>query len=212
MSKPFASLEKATDILSLFDPEHQGLSAHDISKKLGMPLSNTYKYLDIFLKNGSLSKNVHTKKIFLGLTIFKMGVLAAEKVSFAHVALPYMNSLSEQSGETVILTVVYGMEALCVDAIESPKMVRLTVKKGATLPLHAGASQKILLDYQDESFIDTFIESRGFVRLNRNTITDPQQLKRELELIRVHGFTQSDSEVDAGAAAIAAPFLIKKGE
>jgi DNA-binding IclR family transcriptional regulator len=211
MGKPFASLERAIDILSLFDSEHQGFSAQDVSEKLGMPLSTTYKYLDIFLKKGFLSKDVHAKKFSLGPTIFKMGVLAAEKVSFANVALPYMNSLSEKSGETVILTVIYGMEALCVDAIESPKMVRLTIKKGATLPLHAGASQKILLAYQDESFIDTLIESKGFVKLNENTITDPQQLKKELELIRVQGFTQSDSEVDAGAAAIAAPIFNQKG-
>jgi DNA-binding IclR family transcriptional regulator len=56
------------------------------------------------------------------------------------------------------------------------------------------------------------IQSEGLVKLNRNTITDPEQLKRELELIRVQGFTQSDSEVDVGAAAVAAPIFDQKGE
>jgi len=207
MGKPFASLEKAIEILSLFEPEHQGLSAHEISKRLGIPLSTTYKYLDIFIRKEFLSKDMYSKKIFLGRKIFKLGNRAAERFSIVGVAFPYMNSLSQQSREAVILTVIYGMEALCVESIESPRMVSLSVKKGATLPLHAGSSQKILLAYQDESFIDTLIESRGLVKLNENTITDPQQLKRELELIREQGFAQSDSEVDSGAGAVAAPIF-----
>jgi len=211
MARPFASLKKAIDILSLFDSEHQGFSAHEISKKSDMPLSTTYKYLDIFLKNGFLSKNVRTKKIFLGLTIFKMGLLAAEQISFVDVSVPFMDSLSKRSRETVILTVINGMEALCVDAIESPRMLRLTVKKGGTLPLHAGASQKILLAYQDKSFIDAVIERKGLVRINENTITDPEQLRSELELIRNKGFTESDLEVDSGAGAVAAPIFDHTG-
>lgn len=212
LNTPFASLEKAIGILSLFDFESQALSAREISKKVNIPLSTTYKYLDIFLKKGFLSKDVANKTFYVGLTIFKMGVLAAEKISLYDVAFPFMKSLNKQSGETVILTVIHDMEALCVDVIESPRMVRLTIKKGTTLPLHAGASEKILLAYQDESFIDAVNENKGLVKFNKNTITDPEQLKRELKLIRSRGFTQSDAEIDLEAAAIASPIFDQKGK
>jgi len=211
MSKPYASLEKAIDILSLFDSGHQGLSASDISKSLGIPLSTTYKYLDIFLKKGFLSKDENTKNVYLGLAIYRMGIRAAEKITLVNVGLPYMNALSKESGETVILTVLYGMEALCVEEIDSPRMVRLTLQKGTILPLHAGASGKILLAYQDESFVEVMIESRGLLKLNENTITDPEQLRREMESIRKKGFAQSDSEVDSGAGSVAAPIFDHKG-
>jgi len=95
--------------------------------------------------------------------------------------------------------------------VESPRIVRLTIRKGSTLPLHAGASQKVLLAYQDESFIDAMIEEKGLAKLNENTITDAAQLKNELELIRKQGFTQSVSEVDAGAGSIGAPVFDHSG-
>ena len=211
MGRPFASIEKAIEILSLFESDQQGISAHEISKRLGMPLSTTYKYLDIFLKKEFLAKDAHTKKLFLGLTIFKMGNRAAERFSISNIAFPYMNSLSQQSRETVILTALYGMEAFCLESIESPRRVSLTVKKGTGLPLHAGSSQKILLAYQDESFIDAVIEKKGLVALNESTITDPEKLKKELELIRKQGFTQSESEVDPGAGSVAAPIFDHNG-
>ncbi|MBW2207217.1 MAG: IclR family transcriptional regulator [Deltaproteobacteria bacterium] len=211
MGRPFASLEKAIEILSLFDSEHQGLSAREISRMLSIPLSTTYKYLDLFLRKGFLSKDARTRELSLGLGIFKMGNLAAERISIVDIALPYMHSLSVKSGETVTLTVLHGMEGLCVETVESPRIVRLTIRKGSTLPLHAGASQKVLLAYQDESFIDAMIEEKGLAKLNENTITDAAQLKNELELIRKQGFTQSVSEVDAGAGSIGAPVFDHSG-
>jgi len=210
MGKPFASIEKAIDILSLFETNHQGLLAHEISQKLGIPLSTTYKYLDIFLRKEFLSKDAQTKKIYLGLSIFKMGNRAAERFSISHIAFPYMNALSLETRETVILSAIYGMEALCIESIESPRRVILTVKKGASLPLYAGSSAKVLLAYQDESFIDAVIK-KGLEKLGENTITDPEQLKKELALIREQGFTQSNSEVDPGAGSVGAPIFDHNG-
>jgi DNA-binding IclR family transcriptional regulator len=50
------------------------------------------------------------------------------------------------------------------------------------------------------------------VALTENTITDPVRLKNELKLIRSRGFAYSDSEVDYGARAAAAPVFDAKGK
>jgi len=212
MSKSFTSLEKTIDILCSFDMEHQDRSAYEIYRHLNMPLSTTYKYLDMLLRKGFVSKDPDTKKFSLGLTIFKMGNLVAAKMTVLNIATPHINSLSKRSGETVILTVVHGWEALCVEEIESPKMVKLTIKRGATIPLHAGASQKILLAYQDDAFIDDMIKGRGLAVLNENTITDLAELEKELKSIRDQGYAMSDSEVDSGAGAVAAPIFDHRGK
>jgi len=52
MEKTFSSLEKAIDILTYFYSENQEFSAQEISGRLSIPLSTTYKYLDVLLKNG----------------------------------------------------------------------------------------------------------------------------------------------------------------
>jgi DNA-binding IclR family transcriptional regulator len=62
-----------------------------------------------------------------------------------------------------------------------------------------------LLAHQDDAFVDAMIKNVGLVALTENTITDPVRLKNELKLIRNRGFAYSDSEVDYGARAAAAP-------
>ena len=211
MEKPFASLEKAIDILNHFYSENQTFSAQEISSQLSIPLSTTYKYLDVLLKKGFLSKDPDTKKFFLGLTIFKMGNLVAAKIKPIDVALPHMDDLAKLSGETVTLTMLVGWESLCVEKIESHRRIKLSVTRGDTLPLHAGGSSKILLAYQEEAFVDAMVENAGLVALTEKTITDPDRLKKELKSIREGGYAFSDSEVDHGAKSAAAPVFNAKG-
>jgi DNA-binding IclR family transcriptional regulator len=211
MEKSFASLEKAIDILNYFYSENQAFSAQEISGRLSIPLSTTYKYLDVLLKKGFLSKDPDTKKFFLGLTIFKMGNLVAAKIKPIDVAMRHMNDLASLSGETVTLTMVLGWDSLCVEKIESHRRIKLSVARGDTLPLHAGGSSKILLAYQEEAFVDAMIKNVALVALTENTITDPVRLKNELKLIRERGYAFSDSEVDHGATSAAAPIFDAKG-
>jgi IclR family KDG regulon transcriptional repressor len=207
MGKPFGSIEKAFDILFLFNSECSEFSASEISDKLGMPLSSTYRYLEILAKKNILTKRVDTKKFTLGPSILKLGMLAGEKISLAGIAHPFMAKLAAKTNETVILTMVHGLEAICVDTIESNQLVRLSMKPGGTIPLHAGSTSKVLLAYLSESTVNEVIEFVGLEKINKNTITDPSALKRELQLIRNNGYAQSESEVDFGAASIAAPIF-----
>ena len=207
-----SSLEKAVDILSYIYAENQAFSAQEISSQLSIPLSTTYKYLDVLSKKGFLSKDPDVKKFFLGLTIFKMGNLVATKIKPIDVAQRHMNDLATQSGETVTLTIIHGWESLCVEKIESHRRIKLSVATGDTLLLHAGGSSKILLAYQDDAFVDAMIKNVGLVALTENTITDPVRLKKELKLIRSQGFAYSDSEVDYGARAAAAPVFDSMGK
>ena len=191
----------------MYNSKNSAFSANEISHTLGMPLSSTYRYLEIFISKGILRKHADTKKISLGLSILKLGILAGEEISLIGVTRPFMLALTEKSGETAILTMVHGLEAMCVDTVESNKLVRLTMKPGATSPLHAGATSRILLAYQTDSMVDQVIHGVGLKKLNTNTITDPAILKKELQLIRTRGYAQSESEVDSDAASIAAPIF-----
>jgi IclR family KDG regulon transcriptional repressor len=211
MNKSFGSLEKAIQILSLFDSGTPELSAQEISKALSIPSSTTYNYLKVFLQNEILSKNKKTNKFCLGFRMFKLGILAAENISLLEIVRPYLVSIAARSMETAVLTVIDGMDVLCVDTVESPRLSKLTMKKGVRLPLHAGAASKVLLAYQDPFFIQEMIEQKRLVKLNRNTITDPEELERELKTIRAQGLSLSHSEVDPGAAALSVPIFDHKG-
>jgi len=204
---PFTSIEKVLDILSGFSKEHEEFTADEISKRLKIPLSSTYKYLDLLLKKGFLAKNDDTKKFGIGLTLFKLGNLFFANIRLTEIAFPHMRSLSELSGETVILTVIHGWESMCIEKVESTNRIRFSVARGATLPLHAGASSKILLAYQEKAFVNAFAKSAGLTAVTKNTITDFDLLINELKKIRKQGVAISDGEADLVAIAVAAPIF-----
>lgn len=125
-----------------------------------------------------------------------------------------MKALQEQSGETIVLHVRSGFEALCIERIESQgaHTIRFGTLVGETLPLHAGASAKILLAYQPNSFVNIYLRDRKLNHFTNHTITDPELIKKELDLIREKGLAYSDGEVNTGAGAIAAPIFFHEDE
>lgn len=61
MSQAFVSLEKALDILCVFEPDVPERTAQDISLLMGFPLSSTYKYLEVLLRKGFLAKTLNRR-------------------------------------------------------------------------------------------------------------------------------------------------------
>lgn len=207
MADQQTSINKTLDILCLFDEINNGLSAREISHSLTIPLSSTYKYLDVLLKRQFLRKDPHTKKYQLGPMVDKLGSNFIPETGFIDVAVRHMQSLTHRSDETVFLSVIKGREALIIERIEPSKRVKLSIERGATIPLYAGAAQKVLLAYQKDQFIDNLIKTTNLQKMTANTIVDPDILKEELKRIKKQGFASSDSEVHSWTIAVAAPIF-----
>jgi DNA-binding IclR family transcriptional regulator len=86
------------------------------------------------------------------------------------------------------------------------------MEEGAHQPLHAGASSRILLAYQTEAFIKKWMAANRLPRFTPATICDESEMTAVLKKTRQQGYTTSDSEVDEGSLAIAAPILDANGK
>ena len=212
MRKSINSLERGLDILSSFNSQNDAFSAQTLSEQLNIPLSTTYRYLETLKKKSFLVKNQVTKMYELGFVLLVLGNVASSRMKLGEVLLPHLKSLSSSSGETVLLTAVRGWEVVCIERVETQRLIKLTLEKGSTLPLHAGASSKILLAYQENRFLDSLFKRSVLIKYTKSTITNPVQLKKELKKIRKQGYAFSDQEVDFGAVGIGAPVFDHKGK
>lgn len=205
MKKLVTSLQKGLDILCCFGLDEETFSAQNISRRLNIPLSTTYRYLETLEERGFLTKDSDNENYRLGFMIFQVGNISSVQMNLVNVAVPHMKSLASLSGETVLLTIISGWKTLCIESIEASRLVKLTLERGSTLPLHAGAPSKILLAYQKDSFIEYFLKNVVLTKYTDGTITDEILLRKELLAIREQGYALSKEEVDLGASAIAAP-------
>ncbi len=199
------TLEKGLDILALFDDDHPCLSAQDIRRELNLSQSTLYRLLRSMKFKGWIEDDGNGA-FRPGLRILSLARVVRRQLSMGQVALPVMQELSRVTGETILLTVLSGPHAVCIERVDGTQTVRVTLERGAVLPLHAGASATVLLAYADEE-VQNAVLAGPLDRHTEHPVTNPTELRQLLARIRNAGFAFSDGEVDLGVRAIAAPVL-----
>ena len=207
-----SSVEKALEILLLFDESKQLLGINEMSRLLGMPPSTVQRFVNILKKKGFLRQDPETRKYRLGTVLLKLAGFLKESLEIAKIAYPIMQRLSRETGETVHLNIIDGYERVCIESIESvqPLMARMPI--GQRSPLYAGASSKCLLAFSDEEFVREYLEMVKLEKINMNTITDKEELLKELERTRKRGYAESFSERVTGLGALSAPVFDHRGK
>jgi IclR family KDG regulon transcriptional repressor len=207
------SLAHGLNVLLLYEASTPLFTVSEISKRLGYSQSKTYRLVRTLVQYCLLQEDHGTAKYTLGLNVLRLGLLAQQQFNIVEVALPYLKELSLLTKETVLLTAVNGTKGIVLERVESEEPVRFSIfQPGATLPLHCGASSKILMAHLPEEKWDHIIAKEGLKRYTPQTITSVDQLKAHLREIRKKGFAFSDQEVDRDVRAIAAPILNGLGE
>ncbi|MBV9898672.1 MAG: IclR family transcriptional regulator [Chloroflexi bacterium] len=208
-----ATAERAIDVLLLFDEEHPFLTASDIARRLDMPRSTTYRYIQT-LRSYNLIEEDARGGFRLGTRIFQLGRIARQGLGYVDVARSYMEQLAALTGEVVLLTRRSGSQVVCVERVEGDPRhpIRLSYERGHVLPLHAGASAKVLLAFSDPAENDAVLSTiEALPRYTERTVTDRAALARQLERIRADGYALSAGEVDEGVRGIAAPIFQADG-
>lgn len=202
------SLAHGLEILFLFDTSTPLHTVTEISKRLGYTQSKTYRLVRTLVRYGLIQEDDGTAQYSLGLSALRLGLLAQQKFNIAVIARPYMKELSQITKETVLLAVVNRTKGVVIERIESEEPVRYSLfQPGVSIPLHAGASSKILMAFLPEEEWDHIIKVEGLKRYTPNTIVNPNKLKANLRRIREKGYAFSDQEADRYVRAISAPIL-----
>lgn len=206
------TIDRMVDVLDCFSRDRPAWSLSELSARLDLPKSTLHRFLVGLERHGLLRRGHEDSKWRLGHRLFIWGSLAAESSGVRHVALPVLRDLAETTGETVLLTEYHDGEVICIDKIETNHSVRIALDVGARRAPHAGASSKVLMAYLPHSEVAAIVAQQGLPRYCDRTITDPQELHRELAHIRECGYALSYEETDRGAWGIATPVRNWEGE
>lgn len=199
-------LDKALRVLMLFRPEQPEWGVTAVAREVDMPKSTVYRILRVLQQHGFLSQDPDTRRFRLGLAVLELGRRAHEGLELRRIALPIMERVAALSGETVLLQVV-GPDAdrvVCVERVQQRQGLRLILEVGATAPLHAGCSSKVLLAFMPEEAIERVL-SGSLAPVTSHTMTDPDQIRAELAKIRHDGYAISFEETDEGVAGVSVP-------
>lgn len=204
-------LGKATAILDHLAAQPESTAAR-LAEEIGEPRSTVYRLLSSLADLGFVEPGVSRGSYRLGLRLFRLGSAVVSRFDEHSAALPVMQRIHEETGETVFLCVPRDDEAVCIARIDGRRVQSLDLRVGGSLPLHAGAAPRVLLAYSPvESWQHYIDRAMPLKALTAATPTEPALLVALLERIRAEGFAVSDGDVTEGIAALGAPIFDHAG-
>ncbi|MGJ3192286.1 IclR family transcriptional regulator [Paenarthrobacter sp. FR1] len=179
--------------------QHRTLTAAQISKVTGFPTSAVYRHLTLLVQSGLVTQTKRRGQYSAGLETLRLAANYRQETMVKGLISQKLQELSEETQELAAYLVVRGSEALCVDAVEGPHMLRCSYSPGRSLPLLKGASALALLAHLDSEEQSRIID--GF-QLSEKEIVD---LHHDLMIVQGRGFGLSHGAVDAGVWGVSFP-------
>ena len=205
------SIERAVSILGAFTADDPELGVTDISDRLGLHKSTVHRFLVNLEAAGLLERNTRNGRYRLGLRLFELGGLVLQQMNLWDEALPFLEQLVRESGETGQLAVLDQGEAIYIERVEARRALRVPAAMGRGYPAHATSHGKILLAYQPPESVREIIRQRGLSRFTQNTITEEWALEQELARIRQQGYAIDSEEYEDGLRCVGAAIFDHTG-
>ncbi len=198
------TLGKAIDVLQAVASCRYPPRFTDLLQMVDQPRGTLHRQVSNLIEEGLLSvRRDHSYE--LGLTLLKLASRAWAGNQFRTIAEPHLRRLHEETGETVHLGVLQGVDVIYLDKVESRQAVRMHSQIGNASPVYCTGVGKAALAAMTEAEFDKLIAVIPFQRHTETTLTSCEALRAEIEEIRRTGIAFDRQEHEPGIYCIAAP-------
>jgi len=209
---PIKVLDKSLSVLELLLQKSSSMNMTELSEKLGFYPSTIHRILDTLKHWGYVEQDPHTQKYQLGLKALELGMAKLHQMDLVREATPYLKELVNQCNETVHLGVLEEGEVLYLAKEESSQTIRMISYVGKRAPLHCTALGKVLLTYLPEGERKKILGKRELPRFTEKTITNKEELEKELSKVKKQGFALDRGENEKDVRCIAVPIRNHQGK
>lgn len=201
---PVQSAERIFQVMEMLaDNGEMGLM--ELSAALDLHKSTVHRLLMSLIYMGYAKQDEATQKYMLSYKVVNMAGKVLDRMDILQVAKPYMEQLSDLSGETVHLVQREGNNILYIYKIEAKVgTIRMVSRVGMVHPMYcSGVGKTIMATLPEEEVKQIWNESIIEKKTDR-TITDFEDMQRILAEVRKNGYALDDEENEKGVRCIAA--------
>lgn len=150
-------LDKATHVLRAVAERPRSLQG--LQAATDLPRATAHR-LAVALEAHGLLRRDEDGRFDLGPELAALGRIASERFPLAGLALPVLEALRDDTGESVQLFVREGSHRRCVLSLQSPHALRWIVPEGVLFPLELGSAGRVLTGAADSSGWVQSVEER----------------------------------------------------
>ncbi len=184
--------------------QSEPVALKDLSKATGLHTSTAHRILNDLVV-GRYVERVDSGLYRLGMRLLELGSLVKGRLDVRAVALEPMRELHRITGQTVNLSLQQADEIVYVERAWSENSGMQVVRAiGGHAPLHLTSTGKLFLSKWESRQVRAYVMRTGLSGTTRNSITQIEDLDRELALVRRHGYARDNEELELGVRCIAA--------
>jgi DNA-binding IclR family transcriptional regulator len=180
------------------------LGVSELGRLLGVHKATASRLASTLAERGLIERDPDTERYRLGFGLIRLAGAAMAGLDLVRTARPVLEDLADRTRETVNLGVLSGQDVIYIDQATGTRSIVSVSWVGRRTPLHSTAAGKVLLTFAPRAERRRLL-SLPLTRETDRTITDVEELRAQLEQVRVRGYAQTQEELEDGLNAVAAP-------
>ncbi len=200
-------VERAFRLLELLSGSEEGLTLSELARALGMSKSSVHGLLKT-LENNRVIEQSEERRYLLGPRIFDLAQAYGQRPNLRRFALPAMRRLAASVGQAVFLGRVEQDRIRILECVEDESerpALSISARRGARIPLMAGATARVVLAGWPAAKREAFLQVTPLPHFTEQSITDPMQLLAAAEETARTGVGYDYGEYLTGVNAVAVP-------
>jgi DNA-binding IclR family transcriptional regulator len=179
---------------------------------MGMGKSGLYKVLTSLKAKNFVIQDPSSRKYHLGPILLRMGNVYSGLIGIEKIAEPVLSHLLRILGQSVYISIWEGDRAY-------PACKKCPIGGvydandfiGKSLPIHSGASAKLLAAYQDEGRIHQLLLESDLIKRTPHTLTDIHDILQEYRQIREQAYAVEDESFSLRVFCLSVPIFGRNG-
>lgn len=191
-------------LLEVIAAKDQRYALQDLVEETGLPKPTLHRMLQQLESAGLLRREGDSRLYGIGTRLRRLAENLLLNDSHHGARHAVLRHLVEEIGESCNLTALAGSEVVYLDRVETAAPLRFYLHPGSRVPVHCSASGKIFLAQMTPAQRRRLLANVPLEAYTPKTLTELEQIEREVQRVRKDGFALDDEEFLPGLLCIAA--------
>jgi DNA-binding IclR family transcriptional regulator len=206
-------LERGLRILTEFSAREPVLGAPELSRRIGIPRTTTFRLLQTLEALGFIERANGDRQYRLSVAVLRLGFEYLSSLELTDFGTPLLERLRDATGLSTHLLIRDGRDVVFVAKAQTrePKFSSVKVHVGTRLPAHATVHGQVLMGDLSLAELRTLYPEKQLERYTDRTPATVADLYARVREFAQQGYAVSEASFETGISVVSAPVRDQSG-
>src|SRR3954451_12417527 len=204
------SVDRAIRVLTALQGSRR-MTLTELATHLSRPASTTHGLVKTRVAHGMVVQERGSSRYQLGPAVLRLGNVYLDTLELRCKAVPWAEGLARRTGMAGRTALLLIDDVVIIHHEPRPDGSRQMPEVGIVIRAHASALGKAMLAFAAQD-TDRMLAAGGLRSMTGETLTDPEQIRDQLDEVRAGGLAIEQDEAVLGESSLAAPVFDSYGE